>query len=391
MQFVLTIDDYPQTLATVRALGESGYGVYVGRRANRSVAETSRYASGGFHLVSDDNVVIVDRLNAFLCDHPEICCVMPIGERSIARLQTKSLDIERGVPIVAVKGNTLETCVDKIRTNETAAVAGLRVPPSGVARTHAELTAIVTSIGYPVVLKSPSNEALICGNKAFVVDNEIVFNDHFPEWPIEHSELLVQMFVTGEVVGSDFVAVDGDLIAYYQGNLRRTDRLDGTGFGVEFSSVAPEPKLFSVVSTLVKFMHYSGPGLVQCVRCDRTDDLYFLEVNPRFSAGIAEPVNAGVNLPSVAVGAALGLASAKIRSHEGAQYRYPFVSYWFERDLLGWLDQRRYLSAHDNLRWLNQMIKAFASCDSHINWRWRDPLPSLFTYARIARNLIRRN
>jgi len=55
-----------------------------------------------------------------------------------------------------------------------------------------------------------------------------------------------------------------------------------------------------------------------------------------------------------------------------ATVAFLFHSYWFERDLLGWVNQRRHLTTREKIRWLRQMIKAHATCDAHISWCWTD-------------------
>jgi cytochrome P450 len=187
---------------------------------------------------------------------------------------------------------------------------------------------------------------------------------------------MVQRYITGKVVACDFVANKGEIIAYYEGAHYRTDAPDGTGYVVDFRAVEPTPELFVALTQITSHTEYSGPGLLQCVICADTGSCYFLELNPRLSAGTAEVVNAGMDLPLIALHN--GLGSNLPPAYQQAEMRYQLGAhaYWLERDLRGWLKHRRELTWSESARWIRSMITDLFTSDTHINWSWRDPAPT---------------
>lgn len=119
----------------------------------------------------------------------------------------------------------------------------------------------------------------------------------FQNWPVEHSTLMVQKHIAGFVEGCDFAARNGTLVAYCEGWSVRTDMLDGTGYGVEFLSETPSEDILADTKAFVKAHDYSGPGLVQFIREEGTGKIFFLENNPRLSAGIADVIYTGIDIP----------------------------------------------------------------------------------------------
>ena len=59
------------------------------------------------------------------------------------------------------------------------------------------------------------------------------------------------------------------------------------------------------------------------------------------------------------------------------EYRIDNNTYWFERDLMGFARNRRQLNRQQQWAWLRTAVRRMIVCDGHINWSWRDPVPSL--------------
>jgi len=67
---------------------------------------------------------------------------------------------------------------------------------------------------------------------------------------------------------------------------------------------AKDPRLMDYAKFIAEKFRIDGPANIQCIR--RKGRFYFVEVNPRFSGGLALTIKAGVNTPLMAVNSALG-------------------------------------------------------------------------------------
>jgi len=383
---VLAIGDYPQTLAVVRSLGRAGYRVTVAYDQPRPVSTYSRYCIDSWECPEFDGPDFKPALHHYLQQHSDVAALYPIGISAIRAVQDFKRELDAEISVIAVSASVLAVFDDKEHANVVASQAGVKVPRSVQVEDVDTLREAALDLNYPLIIKSANNAGPVFGRKAYLIENAPELESAFATWPPGHKLLMVQRYITGKVVACDFVANNGQIIAYYQGAHTRTDAPDGTGYVVDFRAIEPTPELFAVLTKIASRTEYSGPGLLQCVVCADTGSHYFLELNPRLSAGIAEAVNAGLDLPLIALHN--GLGSNIPPAYEQAERRYSMSAhtYWLERDVLGWVKHRGNLTFSESLHWVRSMITDLFTSDAHVNWSWADPAPS----ARILTGHLRR-
>jgi len=392
-QTVLVLDNFPQTLATVRSLGGAGYHVVLGFHGRRPEAALSRFCNESWaHPPMEDVDQFEEALRALLDSRPEIRWIFPVAETSI-RLICRIPDIlNRDMNVVMVRTSLFEACVDKQEANNLAKSANINYPKTRVVSNLQQLQEAVSTIGLPVIIKAVRSVQMVFGRKAYVITSEAEFNSIFDRWPDEHDDLMVQQYVVGPVEASDFVAHDGRLIGYCEGISVRTDVLDGTGYGVEFKTIPPSPDLLEATKAFVKAHQYTGPGIIQFIREESSGDIYFLENNPRLSAGVADSIASGQDLPLLALIAFENDKNSDIPefSWKDEGYKVDHHAYWFSRDLAGYLRERTKLSKEERKLWVKSMIRSLARADSHIMWQLRDPVPATWLMIRMAGGFVRR-
>jgi len=390
---VLVLDNFPQTLAVVRSLGRAGYHVVLGFNGRRSEATLSRYCRESWaHPPMKDVVKFKEALRDLLDARPDIRWIFPVAETSVRLICQMPEIVDRDIKVVMVPTSLFEACVDKQEANTLASAANINYPKTRVVSNLAELKEAVSTIGLPVIIKAVRSVCMVFGRKAYVITSEEELNSVFTKWPAEHSDLMVQQFIIGPVEASDFVAQDGRLIGYCEGCSVRTDLLDGTGYGVEFKTIAPSPDLLEATRAFVKAHRYTGPGIIQFIREESTRDIYFLENNPRLSSGVADSVASGQDLPLLALTAFEDGQNSDIPefSWEHTAYKVDHNAYWFSRDLSGYLRERGNLSKEERRLWLRNMVRSLARADSHIMWQLRDPVPATWLMTRMTAGFVRR-
>ncbi len=381
---VLIVGNHAETLAVVRSLGAAGFRVIVGVQHDNGIETRSRYCHEIWKHPNLTDQAFSEELVDFLKRRSGIVCVLPVGVDAVACLAKTGLPI----PVAGVSCEVFEACSDKIKAQNLAETTGIRAPYSRVVTSLDELEQATRGIGFPVIIKAV-REGPIHGRKAFLLLQESDLLSHFQTWPQGHEQLIVQEYLTGPVAACDFVAHLGDVVAYYESDVPRTDMPDGSGVAVEFLSRIPRTALFEVVQAFTKALDYSGPGCLQCIELEN-GEMVFLENNPRFSAGVGESIPAGVDIPRITVEAALGQPPGKLEKASDASYLFGRRVHWLERDLTGLIARRRELKGAEIVSWLRMTFLAWIRADGHMNWRWKDPAPALGMLRRLAGRLSAR-
>lgn len=96
----------------------------------------------------------------------------------------------------------------------------------------------------------------------------------------------------------------GEMVAYFEHKVLRTDRLDETGYEVEGISVQPTPILRYYCEKLVRVLNYSGVGCVQFLVDMERGALYFFEINPRLDTTCILLSRCGYDFPELALACA---------------------------------------------------------------------------------------
>jgi biotin carboxylase len=388
---VLVLDPTYQALAIVRSVAKLGLSVAVGLPPGTYPVAMSRYVDEVWkHPDVSDVDAFCAALQSFLAQRPNIAAIFPAGERYRLALIESGLTFTQ--PIVGVPEPLFRTCRDKVAANDLAQRAGLRVPSARVLHRFDEIAPAAADIGYPVILKPYRNTSLIDGRKAVIVESPEQLLTKLSGWPKQHTELIVQEYISGAVESADFVARNGELVAYCEATTLRTDQLDGTGYGVLFRSLAPADDLLRATREFAEHTCYSGPGLIQFIRSSDDGNIYFLENNPRLSAGVSTSMIWGQDIPAITLEVATsGLTDQHSPRFalEPQPYDYESDIYWLERDLEGYLRQRKQLSAEQRRHWRAQLRRTFQSTKHHVIWQFSDPLPSLLIFTRIALRWLR--
>ena len=394
MHSVLVLDQVAQTLAVVRSLGRAGYRVILGRGRATSEAESSRHCAEVWGHPPVEDPTFEPALSAFVDARTDLCAIFPVGEASAMAIGAMAWLDARGIGITSVRANLLAACRDKRAANELALAAGLHVPATRAIADAAGFDSFVQEFGYPVIVKPVRSNAKLFGRKAYIVRDTHERAARFGVWPADHDDLLIQRYVTGPLEQCDYVAVNGVLIGFFQAHALRTDRPDGTGFAVDFISDPIDAGVLEACRAFARAHAYTGPGLLQLVRSATDGRLYFVENNPRLSAGIAQAVRCGLDIPQLMLQAALGTSTPIGESAANGslkQYQVGQRTYWLSRDLNGYFEARHELTAAERRRWRRSAFESLVRAHAHMTWDRTDPEPSITIYRRLLRRLLLRD
>jgi predicted ATP-grasp superfamily ATP-dependent carboligase len=388
---VLVLGDYRQALTVIRSLGRAGYHVIAGIDGTRSVIGYSRYTADVWQhpSVETEESDFVAALNDFLDENNDGLLIYPTGDNQISCIARNFGQLRTSIAIIMPDPVTALNCQNKSYLYELNQHLGIPQPDFGKAFSYPELRSMVERIGYPCVVKPNNSFAPFFGEKAIIVRSAEQMAASIPVWPDGHEHLLVQKYAQGDRHTCHFVAAAGEILAYFEYKILRTDRGDGTGYLVEGVSVKPTPKLENYCQALARELEYSGVGSAQFLVDDALDSVNFLEINPRLGASCGLPYYCEYDLPMMAVEVAECLIGARTdRPTVNPEYPDGKRIVWLMGDIQAMLRDSRAgkLNAATFMSRTSAMLVAFLRADFHATWWWKDPLPTAVIYGRLVKS-----
>jgi predicted ATP-grasp superfamily ATP-dependent carboligase len=385
---VLILEPHRQALVAVRSLGHAGCRVVVGRSAEPAFPTLSRHVDEVWvHPdMQAEPARFLEALRTFLqtrtgARRPIVHCA---GEVSL-ELLAREADSFAGLADLAIPPpQAALRCLDKARMHELVAGLGIPQPATELYAGPDAWEQLAARVGYPCVLKGrDSFKHRVRDRKAIFCTGPEALRAALSGLTVAQQEaMLVQSFVPGRRHNCHFAAFEGRLIAFFEQEVLRTDRADGSGYGVEGVSVAPSSRLRDWCARIVEALGYHGIGCVQFLVAD-DGSASFLELNPRLDATTALPHACGIDLARLAI-------ECVVRTRDGlgppsAPTRYPVgeYNYWLFGDVVSWLNavKQGQDGPVDHRARLEGILRALARRPHHLNWSWRDPVPALYLYA----------
>lgn len=388
---ILLLGDSRATLTFTRSLGTAGYRVITGRSEQTSYGQYSRFTSEVWQHppAEGDGQIFVTALQQFLRDRPEVGLVFPLGDRQLKHLAKFNQMLPSTVRFVMAEPSVTLSCLDKNLTFEIASRLQLPQCRSSIVSSIDEMMQQAEHVGYPCIVKPDDPLARIAGEKAIVCHAPAELQRQFSSWPPGNARLLVQRFANGFRHNIQLLANGGEMLSSLETRTLRTDRANGTGYTVESMSVKPHPLMHEYTDRLVEHLRFSGLGCAQFLLDDADGAVTFLELNPRLGAAFAIADRCGFDFPVMATDLYLHDRTASIRKKD-----YPAGKriVWTHGDIQGMLTEygNGAINKKQAIRWIARMALSFLRADMHATWSWRDPLPTLMVYSRLATRVFRR-
>jgi predicted ATP-grasp superfamily ATP-dependent carboligase len=381
---VLVLGDYRQTITVIRSLARAGYQVTLGTNDPRSSTARSRYVSGVWVYEGSCPKRFLDELESHLrTERPDFTFV--VGESQLRRLAS---DAARFAPLTTWANAPFDVaalCFDKGAMYGISARAGI---PTLDWLAYAEADRwreAAQEMGFPVVVKRNDSSAQVQDRKAVILSTSAGLDAFLAEArnDPDPQSLVLQKYAVGKRHNCHVAADDGELIAYFQQKVLRTDELDDTGIGVAGVSVAPDPRLRAWCAALVKAVGYSGIGCIQFLVDDASGEARFLEFNARMDSTAALPYQIGYDFPRFAMRIAGARRQGRRAPSSGAHYPAGKKYHWLYGDLYSWIEAaRRGRRGPLALAWWALRIAWDASSSYHLTWDLLDPMPTLCEFSR---------
>ncbi|HEX7938379.1 MAG TPA: ATP-grasp domain-containing protein [Gemmatimonadaceae bacterium] len=295
-----------QGLAVIRGLGAAGADVIAAGAERRSLAFYSRYVMERVRHRSP--LGDVDGFVRDICDAarrvaPDL--ILPATDATLAALLARRREVEQVAPLAAPPNATAAYALDKRAMLDLATSVGVPVPRSAVGATMEALLTHARLLRPPYVVKRRGHERSIAmsGDGGLAVRYAADRNElRRVLLPLagEAEHLLVQEYVPG--IGRCVASVwrQGRPVALFAYERERELPLSG-GVSVVRRSIALDPELSALTTKLLATIGWHGVATVEFRYDRRTRRYNLMEINGRFPGATALCIDAGMNLPQLAM------------------------------------------------------------------------------------------
>jgi predicted ATP-grasp superfamily ATP-dependent carboligase len=368
--------DSPHLLAAVRALTVAGWRVGIGGRSRTSRATRSRHVHRTFPVPPLENGI--DQLVAGINEVVDVAgydLVFPGDDAELLSLSLARDALHVRFPYPAHP--VILRAVDKLALMAAAAEVGICVPPTEEATEPA-----LRRVRQPVVVKpalhwTPGTTQSERHLPSRLCADEVEARAAVAAIASGGGRALLQQPVPGELMALTVVA--GPNSAVLAAVQQRTSMLSLRQRSARAETVSVDSDLQRKVGDLLAALGWTGLANLQFLRPPGGPP-HLIDFNARFYGSMALTRAAGVNVPALWAGAALGdpSPSSPVVGRPGARFQA------LEEDLQRARSQRRGGLVRDVAGSL-----AYARGAVHPAWSVTDPVPGLVSASRIMRSAAR--
>ena len=362
------------TVSVARSLGRRGVDVTVYGNGHSHV-RYSRFCARYVDVGRGPD--IGDRWLSHLLARPRDAVVLPCDDDALAMLaRNRSALAQAGYSPFEARDHVVLSMLDKVRTYELAAAAGVPAPRFLRLTDEASIDRAIEEIGFPSALKPVSSHTftrVYRGRKAFIVQSA----EELRQRKAETAERGLAMMAIEIIPGRD-----DRLCSYYAyidehgrplvGLTKRKIRQYPTGFGLGSFEVTDEaPDVAAAGAAFFAAVGIRGLANVEFKRDDRDGTLRLIECNHRFTASNELVRVAGIDLAWLAYARLAGVTPPPLH-----RYRTGVTLWNPSRDLRGIATAMRRRQTRVD-EWLPGLLRR------HVLpvFRWDDPAPTIAYHA----------
>ena len=387
---VLLLGDFRYTPIYARSIARRNLSVSVAHGSRAEFASRSKHVDEVIKCPSVDSGEFGVWLKGATEADRSIRAIIGLGDLQAQQLAEAAADVPDHVSCIVPPWPSVRTCTEKIEMCHLVDSLGIPQAPYLVSTTLGEAAAATTDVGFPCVVKPGRPLGGSFYEKAVILNGPDDV-ERLAAWDQALvGPFLVQRFVSGRRYNVQFLAHRGTLVDRLVTQTLRTDRHDDTGYTVESVSVTPSEMMDRAAVDLAEALDYSGFGCLQFFGHADTEDISFLEINPRLGGAFAVAERCGVDLPGLAVDIWVHGKSSESRMSD-----YPAGKrmVWTGGDVLGIRSSLASgkIGRGEAARWALRAARGFVSADIHPTLSKDDPLLALRYYGRALKRFSPRN
>ena len=286
--------------------------------------------------------------------------ILPVSEPAI-RFVSKHYEVLKGIAAIPLtpKLDVFDIAVNKWLLADFMVKQGIPCPHTVLYTADEEFVQNLHKLSFPVLLKPTQGSD---GRNIQYFDNQSSLLDFLKGNQSFFHKYIVQSFINGHDIDCSVLCQDGKILAYtiQKGFIPGSQRF-ASPVGIEFLR---DEQTLDVVTRLISTLNWSGIAHID-LRYDELDkQVKVLEINARYWATLLGSLVVGVNFPSLACMAALGVS-------------FPVPAYHLKRFIGNGAAIK-----HGARRYIHNGKVDFSFQET--NWRYvlTDPFPELFNLVR---------
>ena len=243
-----------------------------------SLAPASYFVGRCFKVPKAKDEGYVDSLLA-ICEAEKVDLLIPLFEPEFLLLDARRFEFARiNTCLLLSEYRVIETCSDKFKTYQFFIDHGIKTPYTWLPEALPEM------ITYPLFIKPRSGMGSQGAQK--------VESGEQLQFILQHAvDFLIQDYIPGKEYTLDILAdLEGQVLSVVP-----RERLEVRAGEVSKGRTLYCSDLIAQGKLIVEQLGAIGPVTVQCI--DNGTDLYWIEINPRFSGGVPLSIKAGVDYP----------------------------------------------------------------------------------------------
>ena len=250
----------------------------LGVDANPALAPASYFVDQCFKVPPVEDKSYVDSLLT-VSKAEKVDLLIPLFEPEFFLLEDNRFEFEKnGVLLLLSNRQVLAICQDKWQTSQFFTTHGIQTPQTWIK------SGLSSNPPLPVFVKPRKGMGSRGAQRVDTLEQlEFILQ--------QDAELLIQEFIPGKEYTLDILAdLEGQVLSVVP-----RERLEVRAGEVSKSRTVYRRDLIEQGKNIVEKLGAIGPVTVQCI--DNGQEVYWLEVNPRFGGGVPLAIQAGVDYP----------------------------------------------------------------------------------------------
>ncbi|MBL8327331.1 MAG: hypothetical protein JNJ71_00675 [Rubrivivax sp.] len=364
-------------ISMVRPLGRQGISVALITSEPDSLTARSKYVKSVIEVPGwvDDPAGCIEALVAWGRRQPRKPVLFYQGDHDLVAISRARERLAPHFSFVLPAAEMVEVLTDKLKFEDVARERGLPVPRTLRLRQGDDFfDKLKDWDAFPAVLKPSMRtnwyQTIGCNQKALRVENREALDRQLRLLAGHVSDMLVQAAVEGgeeQIVSYHaYVRADGSVAGEFTGRkIRTAPRLYGISSHVV---ITDDARVMEAGRAVVRQLGFTGVLKADFKIDIRDDQLFLLEINPRFNLWHHPGTVAGVPLPQMVYDDCIGRA----RTAAGPVHIQQAGVRWVD-PVLDWMASREYRAAGELTRgtWLRELFTA----DVNEGFSWSDPQP----------------
>ncbi len=283
-KILVTDGGYSHSLAIIRSLKKLGHQVdCIGHsKCLSSFSSSLNKVSYSQSLFNSQNI----KKFIYLLEKEQYDYLIPIGANSVYLVNKFRVEISKRVIINLASPESISTCLSKNKLLEISKEIGIKIPKIYKEKDLQKIRKNDNTLKRKLVIK-PTSELF---NKKVIYTSNIQKIEKYIKLK---NDFLVQEYIKGYGVGFFAIYDKGNLKDFFMHKRLRENPPSG-GSSVYAESIYDQ-KLFFYGKLILDKLNWHGVAMVEFKKEYKTDDLYLMEVNPKFWASHDLAIASGIN------------------------------------------------------------------------------------------------